>query len=627
MLLQSTRRTNWRIPFLCGTLLITGSSLLVGQERTAKDATAKTVAFVSVPVVVTESETQDEFAALFGGQTLSFRSLVERLKQARDDSKVAALVLRVGSLGLGSAQTEEVRRLLEEIKQRGKAVYAHVDNLTMEQYVLLSGVSRLSITPTGDIWITGIYAESPYLRGLLDKMGIEPDYLSCGAYKSAAEIFTRSEPSVEAKENLEWLTDGIFATYVKLIGEGRKVPPEKVRSWVDRGLFSASDAVREGIVDAVEYAEDFLAFLKTTHGDDIQLDKRYGRPAAKKIDLSSPLGILQFYAELLGGSKPKPSTQDAVAVIYVEGPITPGTGRSDPWELLGGPAAYGTVIRRALDEAANDASIKAVVLRVDSPGGSVVASETILQATRHVKRNKPIVVSMGNVAGSGGYYVACGVDTIFAEETTITGSIGVVGGKLATRGLWDKLGIQWHGVQRGAHAGMLLSAEKFSPSERQRLQEWMDEVYAGFKAQVTAARGERLKKDIEDLAGGRVYTGRQALELGLVDQIGGLGDAVRFVAAQAGLEEGKYQVRVLPRSRSFLEVLLETESDEESHTIGLPWRTGGWTQPWYAELQAVRAIEPRRAHLIGQSLCLLGMLQGERVVMAMAPVWVHSGRP
>ncbi|GIW92002.1 MAG: protease [Pirellulaceae bacterium] len=601
--------------------------VLAGEEAASGKAANK-IAFITIPAVVAESEGQDELAALFGmGDVVSFRALVERLARARDDNQVAAVVLRADLVGLGPAQIEEVRRLLDEIQQKGKPVYAHVDDLSMEQYVLLSGVSRLSITPTGDVWVTGLYLESPYVRELLDKLGVEPDFMTCGAYKSAAEIFTRSEPSVEAKENREWLADGIFSRYVNLITQGRKVPAERVRQWIDQGLFSAEEARRAGIVDAVEYAEEFLSFLKTTHGENIQLDKRYGRAASKQIDLSSPLGLLQFYAELLGGSKPKTSTKEAVAVIYVEGPIVTGSAGSDPWELLAGSAAYSTPIRRALDEAAQDPLVKAVVLRVDSPGGSVVASETILEATRHVKQNKPIVVSMGNVAGSGGYYVACGVDTIFAEETTITGSIGVVGGKLATRGLWEKLGIEWHAVQRGQHAGMLLSAEKFSPSERDRLRQWMNEVYAGFKERVVAVRGDRLKKEIEDLAGGRVYTGRQALELGLVDKLGGLQDAIQFVASQAGLEQGKYEVRTLPRPRSLLDILLDSEPNEDGRTIRLDRLLGSSQSGLYAEWQALRTWEPGRARLLGQALVLLGLLRSEQVTMSMAPLWVRGGRP
>ena len=201
-----------------------------------------------------------------------------------------------------------------------------------------------------------------------------------------------------------------------------------------------------------------------------------------------------------------------------------------------GGVAYSTPIRKALDKAAEDDTVKAVVLRVDSPGGSAVASEIILNATKRVAAKKPLIVSMGNVAGSGGYYVACGTKTIFADASTITGSIGVVGGKLATNGMWDKIGVTWKPTKRGANAGMLSSGDMFTDEQRALLQGWMDEIYDVFKGHVVAIRGDKLKKDIDELAGGRVFTGQQALELGLVDQIGGLSDAIalRRQRSQAG---------------------------------------------------------------------------------------------
>src|SRR5205085_5197410 len=194
----------------------------------------------------------------------------------------------------------------------------------------------------------------------------------------------------------------------------------------------------------------------------------------------------------------------AVAVVYVDGPIVIGGGTPSPF---GGATARAVAVRKALDEAARDDSVKAVVLRVDSPGGSAVASEIILDATRRVKAKKPFVVSMGDVAGSGGYYVACGADTIFADESTITGSIGVVSGKFATNDMWKKVGVTFHAYQRGKNAGILATDKVFTPEERKRMQAWMDEIYDVFKGHVVAIRGKKLKKPIDELAGGRVYTG------------------------------------------------------------------------------------------------------------------------
>ncbi len=289
-------------------------------------------------------------------------------------------------------------------------------------------------------------------------------------------------------------------------------------------------------------------------------------------------------------ARPSESKKPAIGIVYVEGPITLG---SQAASMFQDAVAASTRIRKALDEAAADNSIKAVVLRVDSPGGSALASEIILDATRRVKAKKPFTVSMGNVAGSGGYYVACGADMIFADDATITGSIGVVGGKLATGGLYDKLGVTFKSYRRGQNSGMLASGDVFSPGERLKMRSWMDEIYGVFKGHVTAIRGNRLKKPIDDIAGGRVYTGKQALELGLVDQLGTLHDAVKHVAALAKVTD--FDVRVIPKPKTFLEQLLEDGGDHDSRK-GLDVSH----KPTLLELARpyLRSLDPTRAELV-----------------------------
>jgi protease-4 len=227
---------------------------------------------------------------------------------------------------------------------------------------------------------------------------------------------------------------------------------------------------------------------------------------------------------------------------------------------------------------------------------------------------------MGGVAGSGGYYVACGSDVIFADEATITGSIGVVGGKMATTELWQKAGINWKGYQRGANAGLLSSADVFSPTERQRMQQWMDEIYGVFKGHVKAIRGERLKKDLEDLAGGRVYTGRQALELGLVDKIGTLQDAIAHVAEEAKLSD--YEIRAVPEPKSFIELLLEdsTSKSDEPLSINLAPANASASPLIDAALPLLQGLDPQRVAAIRRSLIQLQTLRQEGVVLAMPEV-------
>src|SRR5262249_40089091 len=264
-------------------------------------------------------------------------------------------------------------------------------------------------------------------------------------------------------------------------------------------------------------------------------------------------------------------------------------------------------------------SIKAVVLRVNSPGGSAVASEIILDATRRAKAKKPFVVSMGDVAGSGGYYVACASDVIFADEATITASIGVVGGKLATVDMWKKIGVTFKTYKRGENAGLLASGAPFTQGERERLQSWMDDVYEVFKGHVQAIRGGRLKKSLDELAGGRVFTGKQALELGLVDKIGGLGDAIAHVAGQAKLTD--YDVRVVPAPQNFLQRRLEGASgageDAPGLDVRLVSRAAGPASLVDLALPMLRHLDPARVAAVTDALRHLQFLQREGVLLMM----------
>lgn len=617
-----------------GLLLATLAVISLGVAATTRaddkvDAKDKKAVEIVVPVFSLQSSYTESPAGedLFGGgASESFRAMLARLKQVRDAENVRGMVLFADSTGLGNGQLEEVREALAEIKQAGKNIHVHATSLDMRSYVLASGATHVSVVPTGDVWMTGVFGQSMHLRGLLDMVGVQPDFMTCGSYKSAAETFTRKQPSKPAEENVNWLLDGVYQNYVQLIASGRGVDAKQVRAWIDQGLYSADSAAKAGIIDDVVFRADFESKLKAQYGDALTFSRDFGKKSKKKeIDFSSPLGLMQLYADLLGGSKPRKSTKDAIAIVHVEGPIMVGSGSSSGIPLLSSVAAYSTPIRKALDDVAEDDTVKAVVLRVNSPGGSAVASEIILQATRRVKARKPLVVSMGDVAGSGGYYVACGSDTIFANPSTVTGSIGVVGGKLATSGMWNRMGVNFAEYQRGKRAGILSSAKPFSEEDRDVLQGWMDEVYEVFKGHVTKIRGERLKKDIDDLAGGRVFTGRQALKLGLVDKLGGIDDAIAHVAKEANLEA--YEVRVVPQPKGLADVLVEALSgesgDEDTKRLSaatLPLATNGTVSLLDLVRPYLKGLEPHRLKLVETSLRQLETLRSERAVLAMPPI-------
>jgi protease-4 len=565
---------------------------------------------------LTETPADDSFS-LTPDRGTTLKTLVERLRKAKGDAAVKAVVI-LPETSIGSAQIEEVRQAMAEIRSAGKDVYVHADSLDMHGYLLASGGSRISVVPTGDLWITGLYGESPYLRRLLDKLGVKPDFLHCGAYKSAAEIFMRDGPSPEAEKMQNWLLDSAYETFTKLIAKGRNVDQARVHSWIDGGPYTADKARTAGLIDAVESWEDFQALLQSKYGKNVVFDKKYGKKKPPKVDFSSPFAMFNIWADILGEATKKKSTKPAIGIVYVDGPIT--LGGDGPASPFGAEGATSTHVRKALDEAARDDAIKAVVLRVDSPGGSATASEVILEATRRVKARKPFVVSMGNVAGSGGYYVACAANTIFADDATITGSIGVVGGKFATNALWNKLGITFKSYKRGENAGLLSSESVFSDSERTRMQGWMDEIYGVFKGHVVAIRGKKLKKPIDDLAGGRVYTGRQALELGLVDRIGTLQDAIDFVAKEAKI--GDHDVRVVPEPKNFIERLMDELTGEEKdkpNEIRMASRlpAGSPSSILDLALPYLQHLDPQRVRVIRTALERMQLIQQEGAVLMM----------
>jgi protease-4 len=258
-----------------------------------------------------------------------------------------------------------------------------------------------------------------------------------------------------------------------------------------------------------------------------------------------------------------------------------------------------------------------VVLRIDSPGGSATASEIILDSTRRLKAKKPLVVSMGNVAGSGGYYVACAADTVFADATTLTGSIGVVSGKLATTEMWGKVGVTFKEYKRGQNAGIFSADAVYSDSERARMRAFMDDVYGVFKNHVTEIRGSRLKKPIDDLAGGRVYTGKQALDLGLVDRLGTMSDAIAFAASQAKIKD--YDIRVVPKPKNFLEQLLERASGEQNEAGHVGIASGG-DALFKLAAPYLQHLDPRRTAAVLSALQSLEILQKSGVVLSMPEI-------
>lgn len=608
------RRPASHTRFLCRTLFALLLPALLGvvpaamaegkQPEKQEKPQPQTVAVFSLDNPITDKPTPDD--PLFGTiGAESLRSLVTRIEKAGEDEDVAAIVVLLGNTSLGVGQIEEMRNMLDAAKEH-KPVYAHADSISTKTYALLAGATRLSLAPTGDAWINGLYGERIFLRGLFDLIGVQPDFLTCGEYKSAAEMFMRKGPSDESAAMDDWLFDSLFGSIQTLIAEGRGVDREQVRKWIDEGLYSAESALQAGIVDAVETREDLTAVVKKAHGVTVKFEKSYAKKSGPDLDLNNPFAALQIWVQILGGPQQRRSTKDAIAIVHVDGPIMLGTPDVSPFGSTEG--AYSERIRKALDELADDPRVKGVVLRVNSPGGSATASEIILQATRKVQERKPVVVSMGDVAASGGYYVSSRADRIFANPSTVTGSIGVVAGKLATRQMWSRIGIHFEPIERGKKSGILHSSRPFNEEEREDLQAWMNSIYGVFKQHVVEGREGKLIQPIDEIAGGRVYTGAQALELGLVDELGTLEDAIEHVVSRTELED--YEIRTVPRAQNFMEQLFadlapKKEKDDRRLSAGL----------WSTLEPMLQGLDPHRVQMIREAIGQLDFLSEEKVML------------
>lgn len=571
------------------------------DENQRQGQEAGKVAHIAVGMVI---EAPQGGVPLFGGPVAQpLKDLVERLRKARSDSSVQAVIVDLNGASIGLGQMAEVRGEMRKLAAAEKAVYVTMDSLNTASYALASGATHINVTPTGSVDLIGLYSRQPYLAGLLDMIGVKADFIHIGDFKTAAETLTRSGPSEAAKEMSDWLWDDLYDSIVGMIAEGRGLTGDRVRQIIDGGPYLAEEALELGLIDSVQHQQKFVEGIRGDHG---RIIPNYGSGAENPFaDMSDdPFSMAMEIMKMLKG-KPQTGSMaiDSIAVVYIDGAIQ--SGQAQPSLFGGNSGAYSGTIRRAIDAAADDPHVKAIVLRVNSPGGSALASEVIWSAAKAASARKPLVVSMGNVAASGGYYVSACADTIFAEPTTITGSIGVVGGKFVTTAGWARLRIAWHANQRGAHAGIYSSAAPFSESERAKVRGHMETIYDIFKSRVTDGRGDKLSQPIDALAGGRVYTGTQAMELGLVDRIGGVQDAIKNAADKAGVR--KYRVIALPAPPTIMEML--SGGTDAGVSLG---------QVAKAALGQADNVDPDGVRAVLEALRLADVLAKERVA-AMDP--------
>ena len=491
---------------------------------------------------------------LFGDVVETLGTGLQRLDKASRDESLDAVILHISDPSIGWAKLNELRVGIQKMRAKGRKVYAWMESADTKGYLIAAACDQIVLPESGMLMLPGLRAEVSFYKNLFDKLSIEPQMLRVGEFKSAAEPYSRSEMSPAFREEMEAILDDYYRQIVETISAGRKLTPDQVKAIIDTGLHTAADAKKLGLIDVVGYEDAIESLIK---GDDktaeVKITKGYGK---KKIDtdFSGFTGMAKMM-NLMMGVEPttRKSTSPKIAIINATGAIMSGASSTDMF--FGEQTMGSTTMIKAIRQARDDSTVKAVVLRVDSPGGSALASDLMWHELEALDGKKPFIVSMGDTAASGGYYIAMGADRIFAEPGTLTGSIGVVGGKIAFQKFYEKVGITTSVVMRGKNSGVLSTTTAFTETERTAMQKMLNDIYAQFTTKAAAGRKMDVEK-LEKMARGRVYTGSQALQLGLVDELGTLADAIAFAKKSAGLDpDAKLERLDLPKPTSPFEAL------------------------------------------------------------------------
>ena len=496
-----------------------------------------------------EGPPQDPVSALLTIRRTRLPDILEGLKRASTDDRVRALVVKVGGSRIGLAKTQELRAAVADFRQSGKLTVAWAETFGdfvhgNVPYYLATGFDRIYLQPSGTLGLTGVAVEQVFLHDALEKVGIDFQSAKRYEYKSAADQLTETGFTGPAREAAARLTESVAEQLVAAIADGRNKTPEQARALIERGPFLAQQALEEGLVDGLAYRDEVYDQLRKEAGPDATLLylQRYQRTHAL-TDLPRRLQ--------------RSPRERFVAMIYAHGAIRHGrSGRGGP-----GSGGMGSdTVAGALRAAAGDDRARAVVLRVNSPGGSYTASDVIWREVVRVRAaGKPVVVSMGDVAASGGYFISAPADVIVAQPGTITGSIGVILGKPVLRDMFGRAGVSTDTVAEGANATMFSSSSPFSDTEWDRINVWLDAVYADFTEKVASGRRMTAER-VHELARGRVWTGADAVANGLADESGGMSDAIAIARKRAGLPDDA-PVRVYPRLGP-LDQLRPAESSE-----------------------------------------------------------------
>lgn len=482
----------------------------------------------------------------------TLRDVVDAIDRGAADDRVVGMIAKIGAAPVGMAQVQEIRDAVQRFRAHKKFAVAYSETFGEfgpgnSAYYLATAFDQIYLQPSGDIGLTGIIMETPFIKGTLAKLGVTFHGDHRYEYKNALNTLTETKYTAPHKEAMTAIMTSWFNQIKDGICQARQIAPDRFQALVDAGPYLGKEAVEAKLVDGVAYRDDVYSKVKSRGGD------------------GAELLYLEKYLDRAGRPHERGKT---IALVFGVGGVTRGKSDYDP--VQGSQNMGSDTVAGAIRAAAEDKDVKAILFRVDSPGGSYVASDTIWrEVVRAHQAGKPVIVSMGNLAGSGGYFVAMAADKIVAEPGTITASIGVLGGKMLTSGLWDKIGLSWDEVHQGSNATMFTGTRDYTPAEWGRFQAWLDRVYVDFTGKV--AEGRRLPKEkVLEIAKGRIWSGQDAKNLGLVDELGGYDTALKLAKKAAGVPESDdVKIVVYPRPKTLFQSLLQRRGPDNSDKEGV----------------------------------------------------------
>lgn len=537
-------------------------------------------------------------SSLFGGESgNSLRTLIQRLRDAAADDEIDAVFIHFGTgSGVSLAHAQEIRPEIQAIRDAGKRVFTYADVYGTGTYLLASAASDVCILQAGEAFMPGIGVETMFYKGLMEKLGVVGDFIQIGEFKGAEEPYTRGEPSAELQGELNRLTRSLYDQVVEGIAISRGKSAEDVRRLIDDAMIPADQLLSRGYVDhTLAEIDDIKQLMADELGGEVNLRDDYGAPEKKQIDFSNPFAFLAQLAK-----PPVEKKGPKIAVIYAVGTIVDGEGTGGLFDAGG---VGSDKMRRAIRLAERDDDVKAVVLRIDSPGGSALASEIMWQGLRRLAAKKPLVVSVGGMAASGGYYLLSSSDTVYADPAAIVGSIGVVGGKFVLGGLYDKLGLGTATFTQGANADIFSMTKPWNDAQRRMIKRSMTRTYEQFTDRIMTTRAGKIA-DIDAVARGRIFTAREAKDLGMVDKLGGIEDAIAHAAELGGLSGEDFDIKTLPPPPTLADLLqggggigltLPVSSDS---MLALQMLPADVRQNLMQQLSLVKTLEKRPVALI-----------------------------